>query len=108
MGKVVLKLQKHSAKAKDGVAITEVANVTVSSSVEMSLPSTKGVLYENQPAHGQNPRFAVEKTVATLISPQTEADAGDSKIAIINPSGFTGTSVLVHVVGSLRFLCFGL
>lgn len=104
MGKVVLKLQKHSAKAKDGVASTgeagggAVADVTVSSSVEMSLPSTKGELYENQPAHGQNPRFAVEKTVATLISPQTEADAGDSKIAIINPSGFTGTSVLVHVV----------
>ena len=96
MGKVVLKIQTHDSASKDGIAVDSVGKVT--GTVNMTVPGTKGELYTNQPDRGKNPRFAVEKTVVTLTAPQTVADAGDSKIAIINPAGFTGTSVKVHAV----------
>lgn len=97
MGKVVLKIQKHSAVAKNGVATTSVYDV--SGTVNMTIPSARGEVYSGEPTRTKNPRFAVENNVATLTSPQTEADAaGDKKIAIINPVGFDGTSVQVHAV----------
>ena len=97
MGKVVLKIQKHSAVAKNGVATTSVYDV--SGTVNMTIPSARGEVYSGEPTRTKNPRFAVENNVATLTSPQTEADAAsDKKIAIINPVGFDGTSVQVHAV----------